>query len=565
MTRPDSSGRRVETGGLDAGAATSRPTSGRTGGVGALRGAVSSTSDHGGPALLAAAFGGATVVVATYLTAHGHPAYEGGLYLEIAEAVRRNGFALPQRIHGYTDGGVPFAYPPLLFYAMAALVAATGVDPVALELYAPGLVTVACLVPFHGVARWLLPTRRQAGLATALYAVTPAVLQWHLSAGGVVRAPAMFLTLSGLYTGVRLFENGEMRWLVASTGLFALVLLSHPVYAAFFGLSYLVLFLGIDRSIRGLARGGVVAIGGLIATAPWWLVVVHAHGIDVFLGVVGTRTTIGGRAGRVLEQFVYPITALDPITPFYAAAFAGGIYAATRRRFLLPAWMVLSSYGLGEDRFTFVAGSMLSAALVAEVVLPQLADGFSGIEARRLASAVALLVLVGGAIGVGAAYAGSGLNTAYENSTTMPQTVHPADREAMAWARDNTGPSADFVVVGDQAEWFPHYAERAILVTPWGTEWTSPEGFKRHLVGYTNLSTCESAGCLERELRRFPGEAEYVYVPKRTYTVRGKERRPPHDLIDSLAASDRFEREYENGGVVVFEGTEGPARPTKPE
>lgn len=517
-----------------------------------------------GPVWLAAAVGAACLVVATYVLTHPHPAYEGGLYLEMVEAVRRGGFALPRRIAGYTADGVPFAYPPLVFYAVAGLVSATGVDPVSLARFLPGLVSVAYLAPYWLLARRLLPSRRQAGLATVLFAVTPDVLQWHLSAGGIVRAPAMFLTLSGIYAGVRLFESGGRRWLVASTVLFSLVVLAHPVYAAFFGLSYLLLFAGLDRSPGGLVRGAAVAVGGLVATAPWWLAVASVHGPDVFLGVSGTRTTVGGGLGRLGRQFAYPIAALDPITPFYAAAFAGGIYAAARRRVLLPAWMVLSSYGLGEDRFTFVAGSMLAATAVFEVVLPTVearvpgrrspgAGRWPGADVRRAAAVatLGLVVLVAGA--VGAAYAGSALDTAYDHSTTMPQTVDADDRAAMAWVAGDTPGDAEFAVVGDAAEWFPRYADRTILVSPWGTEWTSPATFRRHLAAHERLSACESAACLERSLRGVRGDAEYVYVPTGEYTIRGREHGPPRDLVGSLEASPGFSRRYENDGVVIFE------------
>ena len=508
---------------------------------------------------LATAVGLASLVVAAYVLTHTHPAYEGGLFVEMVESIRAGGWTLPDRIVGYTAPGVPFAYPPLLFYAVAAVVELTGADPVALELYVPGLVTIAYLFPYWLVARELLPSRRQAGLATVLYAVTPDALQWHVSAGGIVRAPAMFLTLLGIYTGVRLFREGGLRWLAASTVLFGLVVLAHPVYAAFFGMSYLLLFVGLDRSMEGLTRGAVVAAGGIAAAAPWWLTVIGRHGADIFMGVTNTRSSLGGGSSRLAQQFGAPIVAADPITPFYVAAFAGGIYAAVRRRFLLPAWMVIASYGLGEDRFTFVAGSMLSAMLVFEFVLPWVEDLVERFDARgrievRRAAVVGLLALVVlGAGSVGAAYAGSQLDTAYDHSTTMPQTVDAEDRAAMAWVANNTTTDAEFAVVGDSAEWFPHYADRTILLSPWGTEWTSPEEFQLHLERYEELSACDSATCVEWTLRGVPGDAEYVYVPKGEYTIRGQEQEPPEELIESLADAERFDRVYENEDVVIFE------------
>lgn len=65
----------------------------------------------------------------------------------MVEAIRGSGWNLPGQIAGYTESGVPFAYPPLLFYAVAGLVEATSVDLVALELDLPGLISIAYLSP----------------------------------------------------------------------------------------------------------------------------------------------------------------------------------------------------------------------------------------------------------------------------------------------------------------------------------------------------------------------------------------------------------------------------------
>lgn len=506
----------------------------------------------------------ASVVVLAYLVTHSHPAYEGGLYLQMAEAIVQSGWRLPMDVPGYTTGGIPFAYPPLLFYVLGIVMRTTGLDPVALQLYLPGLITIAYLVPYWFIASEILPTRRQVGLATVLFAVTPAVLQWHISAGGIVRSIAMFLTLTGLYSGIKLFKTGKRRWLIASTVLFGLVVLSHPVYAAYFGLSYLLLYLCLDRSAVGLARGGVVAIGGLAIASPWWLTVVDRYAFETLLGATRTRSSIGGGLTRIVRQFVHPITVLEPQSAFYVGAFTGALYALRRRRFLLPLWLVLGSYGIGADRFTFVAGSMLTAMVLFELVLPSITDRLDRAPSRGVAAGgvIAIVVLSAGIVGV--AYAGGALNTAHVNSSTMPQTVDPADRAAMDWVEGNTSNTADFAVVGDSAEWFPYYANRTILVSPWGTEWTSPGEFRRNLVRYVALSSCDSARCLEGVLQYVSGSADYVYVPSEAYTVRGKERAAPGRLLESLRDSAHFEQRYENEGVVIFEVDGAPGHRAAP-
>lgn len=529
-------------------------------------------------AWLAVAITAGLAVYAAYVATHSMPAYEGGLFLQMSEVIGTNGYRLPRRIPYYTADGVPFAYPPLMFYVAAAVLDLLRIDPVAFVRYLPGLVIVASAIPYYLLARTVLDSVPEAGLATTLFVVTPPVLQWHISAGGVVRAPAALLTILGLYTGIKLFRTHERTWLLASTILFALVVLTHPVYAVFFGTSYLLVFAAADRSLAGLLRGAVVVAGAGLLTAPWWLTVALTHGFETFLGATGTRTTLGGGGSRLFVQFVRPITALDPLTPFYVLAFAGGLvavggggtafagsdYAANRRRYFLPAWMVGASYLLGEQRFAFFAGSMLSAVLVFEVIVP----AASAVSRRQLLSIGVVAGVVVGATVVGAAFAGSALNTAHYSSSTVPQTVDSADLEAMEWTREHTSSDAQFVVLGDAAEWFPYFTERTILVTPWGTEWTGAEQFRHHLELYTGLSRCPTVTCLELHglHSEVEGDVDYLYVPKDEYTVRGAENRQSPQMRWSLRRSDHYELAYENRDVMIFRVVSQPTgRATGPD
>ncbi|QKY18921.1 glycosyltransferase family 39 protein [Halolamina sp. CBA1230] len=510
------------------------------------------------------------VVHLSYLQTHAHPAYEGGLFLQIAEVIRAETPRLPESIPYYTANGVPFAYPPLMFYVTALFLTLVPVDPVTFSLVAPGLVVVATTVPYFGLTRRLLPSTRQAGLATTLYTVAPPVLKWHISAGGVVRAPAAALTVVGLYTGLRTFESHEWRWTLATAVLFALVVLSHPVYPVFFGTTCLLFYAAKDRSVRGFVLGSVVVVVAFVLTAPWWLQVAATHGFDIFLGAAGTRTTLGGGHSRFMVQFVQPITRFEPVTFFYVLAFAGALYGVAKRRFLLPVWLVVSSYLLGEQRFTFVAGAMLSAVLVFEVLVPALrgdgggADGTDastsptlgsatarGSSSERVRAVLVVAVVVISAVVVGTAFAGSALQTTHQASTTLPQTVDAADQDAMAWVQANTDEGAEFVVLGDAAEWVPYYTQRTILVTPWGTEWEGQQRFHYHLDRYTELSECPDATCLDRELSAVETQPDYLYIPKGEYTIRGAESHQSARMRRSLIESRRYDIVFENDGVII--------------
>ncbi len=506
-------------------------------------------------------------VYATYLLTHQYPAYAGGMYLQMGEELIKHGYHLPATVPHYGNGGVPFAYPPLGFY-MTAVLLDLGFSPVAISLYLPGLFVIAYLVPYYAIARNLLSSPRQAGLATLLFAVTPTALRWHLSAGGFVRALALTLALSGIYASIKLFRTGERRWLVAATVLFGLTVLTHPVYTVFFGVSCLLAYVAFDRSLRGLAAGAAVALGGLLIASPWWTQVAATHGFDVFLTASGTHSGLLGGAERLLDQFVYPIgdasaplwIELNPETGMYFLAYAGGAYAVLRKRYFLLAWVLTATYVVGKNRFLFVAGSMLTALFVADAVAPavhrrvQQGSVRSAVQGvgRGIApvAVVALIVLATG--GAGALYAGGALNTAHHSSPTQPQYMDADDEAAMEWVADNTDPSADFVVTSDAAEWLPVFSNRSIVLGPWGYEWKDTEGYYQEVELFKNVSACRNATCLTDRIAGADRHPDYVYLPKGHYTVRGQAKSMPTETITRMLSADRFQLVYENQGVAIF-------------
>lgn len=506
--------------------------------------------------------GAAVVVYVAYLATHPYPAFGAGLFFRAAEEVAAAGYGLPTRIDGYTADGVPFAYPPLPFYVLAVALEA-GLDPVAVSRYLPGLLVVAALAPYYYAAKGLLGSVPKAGLATVLLAVAPTVLRWHLSAGGVVRALAFALVAIGLYAGVRLFRmeprparwlsRTRWRWLALATTAFGLTVLSHPIYAVFFGVSYLVLFWFGDRSPGGLARGAIVAVGGLALAAPWWLPVISVHGVEVFAGAAGTHGGLGGRPHRIGAAFLAPLVP-DAETPFFLAAYAGAAYLLYRREYRLPAWLLVAGYVVGKGRFLFVPGAMTAAVLVFDWLLPRVAGARAATPSGRLPNPAASLVLalvVLVATGVGG-LAAAGQLSIWHGGPSQPAFVDDHDRAAMAWASEHTGPDATYVVLGDAAEWFPLLADRPILVGHWGTEWEGAGEYRRQLARYRTVSACDTERCVTAELDGAGLRPDYVYVPKGRYSIRGEVRRAPPGLVETMADAGRYELVYGNGGVAVF-------------
>jgi hypothetical protein len=496
---------------------------------------------------LAIAMGLGTLVALTYYLTHPYPAFGAGLYLKIAESVLANGYQPPTAITGYTTTGVPFAYPPLAYYLVAVLID-LGFDPLAISRVLPGVMTVVYLVPFFYLAREVLDSVRQAGLATVIVALTPVVLQWHVSAGGIVRAQAFFLLLSGLYCGVKLFENGR-RWLPPAVALFGLTILAHPTYTAFYGVSYLLVFVFRDRSWRGLVNGAAVAAGGVLLAAPWWIGVAMQHGVERLTGAAATHGGLGGSPGAILGIIIDPIAAMNAMSLWYVLAILGSLYLLGRRRAFVPVWFLVGAFVMSEPRFSFVPGAMAIAVLLADAPPFRFSRTARRPTIRLVASAV-LAVLVGFMLVSSGMYA-AGAPVAQQNS--LPAFLDDEDMAAMEWIYYNTRPDATFVALGDAAEWFPLLTDRTIAVGPWGVEWKTPQKYRHQLGLFWFLSTCNDEECLSAIMDRRNVEPNYVYVPKGEYTVRGFTQTQPPEMRASLLGNENYRLVYENEGVMVFE------------
>ncbi|AUV84110.1 hypothetical protein C2R22_21220 (plasmid) [Salinigranum rubrum] len=482
--------------------------------------------------------GAGLLTVVVYLATNPYPAYGAGLYTQIAEQISSHGYGLPPRIPGYTADGVPFAYPPLQYYVLAALLD-LGADPVTVARLLPSVGMLASLVPMYLFAREYTGSRPAGTAASVAVAMNPQLVQWHLSAGGVVRAFAFLYALTAIYAGYRVFETGSKRAIGLGVVAFGATLLAHPTYALFVVVSYLSLWMARDRSVAGFVRGAVVGFGGLAIASPWLVWVVTTHGLDVFVAAGGTHGGVGGGVATILDGVSF---ALLPIL--------GAVYLyIVRRDVFLLGWTVTAELLFAQPRFVFTTGALVLAAVAVD-----LGNRVQSVDTRVATTVDARTILVGACLLVGITSGGAYL--AHEMTlTTDPSTPEFLDSEsldAMTWIASETPPDATFVVVGDAAEWLPALTDRTLLIGPWGVEWRGSGPYERQLAAYEAVSRCQSAACVESVTTSIDASPEYVYLPKGQYTIRGKSAAQFGTLERSFERSPSWTRVYENDGVVVY-------------
>ncbi|QLH75963.1 glycosyltransferase family 39 protein [Halosimplex rubrum] len=481
------------------------------------------------------------VVVAVYLTTNPYPAYGGGLYARIAAAIAANGYAPPATVDGYAVT-VPFAYPPLGFYVFA-LALDLGFDPVTVTRFLPSLAVVAALVPAYLLGRDHTDSRPAGTATAALIALNPQVLEWHVSAGGVVRGFAFLYALTAVYAGYHVFTGGGRRALLGGAVAVALTGLTHPTYTLFVVASYLVFWGGLDRTLGGLARGTAVGVGALALASPWLGWVVATHGPGVFTAAAGTHGGLGGGLDALLAGPSW--VRLVPL------ALAGGALAL-RRDATVAAWVVVATLLFFQVRFAYAVGALAVAVAgvgVAERLARREGSAFASPD-RRAAAAAALVALA--TVAGGASFAAATTST---TDATTPSFLDDESVAAAEWAAAETHAGARFLVLGDAAEWFPALSDRSIAVGPWGVEWVSATAYDRQLAAFRAASTCDSAACVASAVATVDADPDYVVVPKGRYTVRGVGVVQFGTLDRSFAVADGWTRVHGNDGVAIYRAT----------
>jgi hypothetical protein len=448
------------------------------------------------------------------------PLNDGGLFYAMAEDIRHAGFALPM-YSSYNGVGIPFVYPPLAFYAAAAFASVPGVSMSVVLMVVPLVASVLTIGAVYLLARELLPSRFEALLAAYAFAVLPRAFDWMIDGGGLTRSPGFLLAVLALWQAARFYRTRSARSAVATAIVAGLTLLTHPEAALFGIVSVAVLLVSLARDRRALAASaGMLAAAALIA-APWWAPALLRFGPGPLLS--------GGQTGLNAQQSLQNILTWtftdEPYMAFLAAlGLIGGLFCVAHRRWLLPAWVVLTLVvdPRAGGTYAMVPLAMLVAVGIREALLgtvrPQDEPGGEpvwplGVVRDRFGGPLLLAALV------------LGLVAAVKAPTNPDDPLHalsPANRDAMAWVSQHTPVDAQFAVVTGYgwwvdatSEWFPVLAGRHSVATVQGYEWMGKGAWTARVNRDTELQLCatSTAACL----RSWAGDSAaglYVYVPK---------------------------------------------------
>ena len=484
----------------------------------------------------------------------GYPVGDGGMFAVMVEDLKASDYRLPE-FTTYNHSNIPFAYPPLGFYAGRIASDLFGLTAVQALGWVPAFFASLSIPAFYLLASRLLKNKYYAAVSTLFFALMPRALSWFVSGGGLTRSPGQFFMLLTLAMVVRLYRENRRSdtfW----AGLFAgLTVLSHPEAAVHMVASVALLWIILARSRTTFIHLVVTGLIALVVSAPWWLTVIHFHGIEPLLNAAQT----GQKSLAVLNLVSFDFTEEVFATLIAVLGLIGLGHRLVRRDYLLPVWLVVPFLVEGRSAVlpAAIPLAMLAAAGFIDVVLLAFVPGErKEIDESDALSTVEfslfiylLLFLVFSTYQFGLQLAGT--------------TLSSPDRQAMNWVRENTAADSRFLVLtGTNAitcdltlEWFPAVAGRQSIYTVQGTEWTKGSDFAPYVQSTYAAQRCLSdsdVSCLDGVVNR--AEYDYVYVSK----IPRPNCRPVdlpnafHYFLESMRTDPGFQAVYESDDVIIF-------------
>jgi hypothetical protein len=484
----------------------------------------------------------------------GYAVSDGGMFAVMVDDLKANHYLLPA-FTTYNRSNIPFAYPPIGFYAgriAADLFRLTA--PQALR-WVPALFASLSILGFYLLALRLLKNKYYASVSTLFFALMPRAFSWFVSGGGLTRSPGQLFMLLTLAIVVRLYQENRRSDLLWA-GIFAgLTVMSHPEAALHMVASVIFFWIMLGHSRTTLIKLVGVGTIALIVSAPWWLTVIHYHGIAPLLSAAQT-----GQKSAAILNLVFFNFAEEPYATIIAVlALIGLGQRLIRRDYLLPLWLAIPFIVEGRSAIlpAAIPLAMLAAIGLVDVVLTAFLQSIGKemhssehvpfVEFSLFVYLLSFLIF----------------STYQFGFQLSGKSLSVADREAMQWVHSNTPEDSRFLVLtGTNAitcdlvlEWFPALTDRQSLLTVQGTEWTKGSNFRTFVQSTYSVQKCLSSGdmsCVDAEVSRSAYDLIYISKIPRVNCAPVDFPNSFSRFIDSVRMDKDFSAVYETEDVIIF-------------
>ena len=481
------------------------------------------------------------------------PINDGALFYRMIEAVQNNNFKLPVYID-YNGLLIPFAYPPLGFYVAGFIGVWFQIPTLQIVLWMPAIILCITLPFVFLLAKSILKSTMQAGVATLLYALLPRALTWMIMGGGVTRSLGnLFLILATLYI-YKVFVVTKPKNIAGAILFSGLVCLTHPEAVVHTVLTAALLYIFFGMNKKGTRDGLLIGIGTIIITSPWWLTILTRFGVSPFwaAGQTGFHSVFSWL--NIFNAF-----SEEPLhTIIGVFAILGIIIQVAKKQYYLPIWYIAPF--IVEPRnapnVAILPMVLLASICITELIVPEITriealfNNQSKMSRPNRTVKIFYLYLVSALI-IGM--------LAFETDL-FNKRLSKGLQASYEWVQENTDQTAQFLILtGDTGiftdyanEWFPVLAERRSLTTIQGYEWVSDVDFSGKMEVLAKLQSCtddiKPVECIESQTYSNSLNFDYILVTKDGIKTGA--------LLSSLFNSDNYNVFYESYEIIIFAARE---------
>ena len=463
----------------------------------------------------------------------------GGLFLAFAREIADSSYLLPEDIPHYTDGGLPFAYPPLSFYLEAMLAYGAGIPEHVVVNALPPSIAVVSLLSFHVLTRVMRLRSDIRLISLFVFAVSWAAFEHQIEAGGLAEAAGTLtlIWLATAFAGLKKSPHTISHWHILTGAALGLCIMASP------GSAYASILLAAIFSTYHLANTRnfrpviTVAIVSLLVSFPYWVPVLLNHGPGVITTSLAGQHERSWLLGSLTQLLSFSVL-WSPTQAFAArvAVAAGMAHEILKRRWWIGIWLVICLFTPREGSWmASIPGSILAG--IGIVWLAHMWLDYLLRTGRRLVAITPVVLALVSLVVLGVSAAGYKVHQEATSGSRTPEGF----REALAASTTLLPADAKVLTLVESEDWSPLWIQRTVLNMPYGAEW-QPRELATIEAFQAEMRDCENLQCVNSVADTHFDYAELFVVMRRERLF---------EFCDTLRDCDSLELVQETGDTVV--------------
>ena len=191
------------------------------------------------------------VVRFVHVLSSSFPLGDGGLFLLMVQRLKANGYAIPEHLT-YNGVTIPFAYPPLGFFATGFASDVSGANELGVMRFFPLVIDCITVAVVWAFARSFFGNRGAALSATFAFGMLPLGYRYFIMGAGITRAPGLLFAVVTIWLTYLLCRRRRAIFVIPLGLAAGLTVLTYPNAAWFAAYSSGLVLLFFCRTRRTL-------------------------------------------------------------------------------------------------------------------------------------------------------------------------------------------------------------------------------------------------------------------------------------------------------------------------